>query len=76
MPSTKPAFDRLFGAAERQREAHRIALAPVDRRDYDSVAHVQAGLGETAFNGAWAAGRAMSLEDAVQYAREALDSSR
>jgi predicted ATPase/class 3 adenylate cyclase len=60
---------RLFGTAGALREAIGSPLAPVDRAEYDrSVAAVRAVLGEVAFAAAWAAGRAMSLEQATALA--------
>ncbi|HZP80237.1 MAG TPA: adenylate/guanylate cyclase domain-containing protein [Chthonomonadaceae bacterium] len=61
---------RLFAAAESLREVYRLPLAPVDRPDYGSVPGLRAALGEAAFASARAAGRAMSLEQAVAYAQE------
>jgi non-specific serine/threonine protein kinase len=57
---------RLFGAAEALREAIGAPLRPLDRADQDqAVAAVCAALGEGAFGQAWAAGRALSLEQAI-----------
>jgi non-specific serine/threonine protein kinase len=62
---------RLFGAAERVREAMGAPLPPADRAEHDrSVAAVRGALGEDAFAAAWAEGRAMSLEEATRYALE------
>jgi hypothetical protein len=60
---------RLLGAAESMREASRALLPPARRTEYErEVAAVRAALGEEAFAAAWAEGRAMSPEQAVQYA--------
>jgi predicted ATPase/class 3 adenylate cyclase/uncharacterized protein HemY len=60
---------RLFGAAEASQELFR--LSPADRADHDrDVAAVRAALGEAAFAAAWAAGRAITMEQALA---EALD---
>lgn len=60
---------RLYGAAESMREAIGASLPPVDRADYErNVALARAGLSEKAFAAAWAEGRAMTLEQAVEYA--------
>jgi non-specific serine/threonine protein kinase len=63
---------RLFGAAERLDESVQQDVAPPGfrfRDDYDRrVAAARAALGEEAFAAAWAAGRAMALEDAVAFA--------
>lgn len=60
---------RLFGAAEALREAIGAPLPPADRADYDrSVAAVRVLLDEEAFKAAWAQGRAMTLEEAMNEA--------
>jgi hypothetical protein len=62
---------RLFGAAEGLREAIGAPLPPLVRADYDSnVAAVRSSLGEAALARAWAEGRAMTLEKAIEYALE------
>ncbi len=62
---------RLFGAAEALREAIGTPLRPNERERYDrEVAAVRAALTKEAFERAWAAGRAMTLEEAVAYALE------
>jgi predicted ATPase/DNA-binding SARP family transcriptional activator len=63
---------RLFGAAEGLRELSGAPLAAADRAEHDrSVAAVRTALGEAAFTAAWAAGRALSLEQAVAQALNA-----
>ena len=60
---------RLFGAAEALREDIGAPLPPSERPDYDrSVAAARAGLGEEAFVAAWAEGRKMTVEKAIQLA--------
>ena len=60
---------RLYGAAEAWRETAHVPLHPSFRTDYDrSVSAVRAGMDEETFAAEWAEGRAMSLEDAVEYA--------
>jgi predicted ATPase/DNA-binding CsgD family transcriptional regulator len=60
---------RLFGAAEAARERIGTLVDAPERPVYDTaVAGVRARLGETAFTAAWAEGRAMSLEQAMDYA--------
>jgi predicted ATPase/class 3 adenylate cyclase len=60
---------RLFGPAEGLREEIGNPLPTADRAEHDRfVAAVRAALGEEAFAAAWAAGRAMSLEQAVAFA--------
>jgi tetratricopeptide (TPR) repeat protein len=68
---TRPeAAARLLGAAESLREVGGLALEPAHRRKYErSVARAQADLGAAAFAAAWAAGRALPLEQAITEAR-------
>jgi tetratricopeptide (TPR) repeat protein len=57
---------RLFGAAEALRETIGAPLPPINRADYErDVAAARAQLHEDAFAAAWAAGRAMTLEQAI-----------
>jgi len=60
---------RLYGAAERLREVVGVAIEPTDRADYDrNVDSARDMLGEKAFEVARADGRAMTQEQAVEYA--------
>jgi predicted ATPase/DNA-binding CsgD family transcriptional regulator len=60
---------RLFGAAEALREAVGANVLPFYRADYElGVATARAGLGEEAFEEAWAQGRTMTPEEAIGYA--------
>ncbi len=60
---------RLLGAAEAHRIAKGTPLPFAHRSDYDRpVATIRAGLKEEAFAAAWAEGRAMTLEQAIDYA--------
>ena len=60
---------RLFGAGEAMREMVNAPLPPADRVDYDrQLAALRMELDETAFAAAWAQGRAMTLEQAIEYA--------
>jgi non-specific serine/threonine protein kinase len=62
---------RLYGAAERAREAKSTPLSPSERTEYEpGVTAARTALGESAFAGAWSAGRALTIEQAVQYALE------
>lgn len=62
---------RLFGAAEVLREAVGWHRALPDQAHHDQcVASARAGLEETAFAAAWAEGRALTLEQAVDCALE------
>ncbi|MEO7840300.1 MAG: tetratricopeptide repeat protein [Anaerolineales bacterium] len=72
--TSKPELSaRLLGAVKFLLES---IGRPADRKDFDHyVAHVHAQLDETAFAEAWADGRAMTLEQAVDYALRELQSS-
>lgn len=60
---------RLYGAAEALRQAIGYPLSSSARADYDhSVAAARAQIGKEAFASAWAEGRAMSMEEVVEYA--------
>jgi non-specific serine/threonine protein kinase len=60
---------RLFGAAEAQREIVGERYEPVDQASHNHrVAAVRVVLGDAPFAAAWAAGRAMTLDQAVEYA--------
>jgi hypothetical protein len=59
---------RLFGAAEMLRENLGL-YPPTDRAHYDrSVASTRAALSKAPFAAAWAEGRALTLEQAIEYA--------
>ncbi|MBI4280283.1 MAG: tetratricopeptide repeat protein [Armatimonadetes bacterium] len=59
----------LFGAAEVLRESRGMPLPPFLREDYERcVADVRGALDEHTFRTTWAQGRAMTLEQAVDYA--------
>ena len=61
---------RLYGAAEALREANATPiLLSSERKEYDVwVATARAKLGEKDFKAAWAEGRGMSPEEAIEYA--------
>jgi predicted ATPase/class 3 adenylate cyclase len=60
---------RLFGAAEALREKINIVMSPMEHVEYGKeVAALRASLDEEAFTSAWAAGRAMTMEAAIDYA--------
>jgi len=64
---------RLLGAAQALRDATHMAAetGTLDCLDYDRAVNVaRAGLSETSFHAAWAAGRSMTLEQAIDYALE------
>jgi len=60
---------RLWGAAERLRQAIGCRSAPAARATYErALAIARAQLGEEAFAAAWAAGSALTLEQAIVHA--------
>lgn len=60
---------RLLGAADALRQAISSRLTSSVRADYErDVAAVRAALGNEAFAAAWADGRAMTLEQAIEHA--------
>ncbi len=60
---------RIWGAAERLREEIGAPLPPNERPRYErQVATARAALGSETFAAAWAEGRAMSMEQAIDYA--------
>jgi predicted ATPase/DNA-binding SARP family transcriptional activator/DNA-binding CsgD family transcriptional regulator len=62
---------RLWGASEVLREVFGLPLTPMVRDHYDYVGYLavaRAGLGEVPFEAAWSEGRAMSPEQAIEYA--------
>lgn len=60
---------RLLGFAEASLQSSGRALVPADRVEYErSIAAARSQLDEASFNKAWGEGRAMSLEQAVEYA--------
>jgi hypothetical protein len=60
---------RLYGAAATQRQGTFVLNGWDDRVARDRrVAALRAALGEEAFAAAWAAGRALSLEEAIELA--------
>ena len=64
---------RLWGAVEAMEEAFGITITPLARSHTDYEGHLAASrsrLGEEAFAAAWSEGRAMTLEEAVEYALE------
>ena len=59
----------LFGVGDVLREALGARRSPRIQRRYDeSVAETRAGLGDAAFDAKWSEGRAMTLEQAIEYA--------
>jgi predicted ATPase/class 3 adenylate cyclase len=60
---------RLWGAEEALREEMGAPLSPSEREEYDrKIAEARAALGEDAFSAAWMEGRAMTQEQAIEYA--------
>jgi predicted ATPase/class 3 adenylate cyclase len=67
---------RLWAAAEALRERLGAPVWPVDRVDYERrVSAARAALAPDAFDAAWAAGRAMTVEQAIAYALDATPAS-
>ena len=63
---------RLLGAAARLREASGTREGAVDRAEHGRyAAAARAALGKSEFAAAYAAGRAMSIEEAISFALEA-----
>ena len=59
----------LLGAAAALREESGVPVPASEREDHDrAVAAARTTLGETAFAAAWAAGRALTMEEAVNEA--------
>lgn len=66
---------RLLGAAEALRKTTGVLVSTADRGEYERhVSSARAGLEEKVFAAAWAEGRAISLEQVIEYARSVLDS--
>jgi predicted ATPase/transcriptional regulator with XRE-family HTH domain len=60
---------QLWGAAERLRQSIGCRSAPASRATYErALAAARAQLGDDAFAAAWAAGQALTLEQAIAYA--------
>ncbi|MBI1743002.1 tetratricopeptide repeat protein [Candidatus Acetothermia bacterium] len=72
LAETQKSYERaacLFGAAGALRELIRAALSPGNQASFDrSLNTTRDGLGTEAFGKVWAKGRAMTLEEAIEYA--------
>lgn len=67
---------RLWGAAEASLASVGLELAPLERRFYEPyIAAVRSRLGAVAFEEAWAEGRKMTIDEAVEYALGAQDAT-
>jgi len=65
---------KLFGAAEALRELIGSPMTPLERREYDqAVSNLRTQMGEAALAKAWAEGRALTMEQAIEYALEKTD---
>jgi len=65
---------RLLGATAALFEIYDPAMDPIDRADYErSIGTARAHLDAATFDAAWAAGRAMTPEQAIAYALEGSD---
>jgi hypothetical protein len=63
---------QLFGAAEALREAIGVVLLPIERVERDRhLGAARRASGEGAFAAQYAAGRALPLAEAIEYARHA-----
>jgi predicted ATPase/class 3 adenylate cyclase/DNA-binding CsgD family transcriptional regulator len=61
---------RLFGAADAARRRMGAARFKIHQTDYDaSIATLRMALGDTEFDAIWAEGAALSIDDAMGYAR-------
>src|SRR5207249_245636 len=68
---------RLWGAAEHLRATLGCRSAPAARATYERLlAQARAQLGEGAFAAAWAAGEALSLEQAISEALDGKEGTR
>jgi hypothetical protein len=60
---------RLFGAAEVLRDTLGFRPYPSDQAYYEQcIDSARAALGDTGYEAAWSEGRAMTLEQAIEYA--------
>jgi hypothetical protein len=60
---------RILGNAETLREANGLIMDAFERDTHErALASARAALGEEAFAAAWAAGQALTLEQAIVYA--------
>jgi predicted ATPase/class 3 adenylate cyclase len=60
---------KLFGATETFYAQLRFLMSPIDRTNHErDMAATRAALGEEVFSALWAEGRAMTMEQAVEYA--------
>jgi DNA-binding CsgD family transcriptional regulator/tetratricopeptide (TPR) repeat protein len=65
---------RLWGAAEASLASVGLELAPLERRFYEPyIAAARSRIGAVAFEAAWAEGRKMTIDEAVQYTLESSD---
>jgi hypothetical protein len=59
----------LLGAAQALREQIKSDMTPMERREYTRVVDdLRAHSDEHAFSGAWAEGRGLTIEEAIQFA--------
>jgi predicted ATPase/class 3 adenylate cyclase len=66
---------QLFGAAEALRERIGIPMTRIEQTDYEQrVAQLKAGMDAQAFDEAWAKGRKLTMEAAIQFALAPPDS--
>ncbi len=66
---------RLFGLAEAQRQSLGLAMPPIDRSAYSTaLAQARARLDTRAFDVAWSAGRALTIDQAIEMVARAQSS--
>lgn len=64
---------RLFGTTESFYKQFRFLMSPLERDHHEfNVRAVQAALGEDAFSAAWTAGKAMTMDEAIELALQEL----
>ena len=62
---------RLFGAAEALREKIDIPMTAMEHVEYErEISDLKAGMDEKVFTFAWAEGRAMTMDQAIDFALE------
>ncbi len=65
---------RLMSVVEAQREIIHVPLPPEDAQETEAqLAIARSHLGEAAFAAEWAAGRCLTLEEAIAYALQKFD---
>jgi hypothetical protein len=61
----------LFGATENFYDQFRFLMSPLERNHHEyNINAARTALGEEAFSAAWAAGKSMSMDGAIQLASQ------